>query len=161
MQHVPLSQWCWKCMHTFSTSSNLHCHQNQKLLLVAHLITSLQGKFKMRQLDNLVFIHERSVLSVIAFVRERQFLTRLVPFLYTPQSTCSLVLYVLVLKITSSSAHDYTSKQKPHVKGAQHPQALNWRIDNAGGLGYSIKSRQVGMLIRLKSMCNSLLHIII
>ena len=29
-QRVPLSRWCWKCMRTFSTSSNMRRHQNQR-----------------------------------------------------------------------------------------------------------------------------------
>src|SRR5258706_5666898 len=30
MQHVPLSRWCWMCMCTFSSPSNLRCHQDQR-----------------------------------------------------------------------------------------------------------------------------------
>src|SRR5258706_5857651 len=30
MQCVPLSRWCWMCMRTFSSPSNLHCHQDQR-----------------------------------------------------------------------------------------------------------------------------------
>jgi len=81
------------------------------------------------------------------------------PLLYTPWSTCSLILYILVLEITNSTAHESTSARKSRVKGARHLPALNWRIDNAGGLGYSSKSRRVGVQTKLKSMHNSSLHI--
>jgi len=61
----------------------------------------------------------------------------------------------------NSTAHESTSARKPHVKGPQHLQALNWRTDNASGLGYSSKSRRVGGQTKLKSMRDSSLPIIL
>ncbi len=51
----------------------------------------------------------------------------------------------LVLGISSSSNRDYTSVQKPRVRGARHRQAVIWGTDNASGFGYSVESRLAGV----------------
>lgn len=128
MQRVPLSRWCWKCMRAFSTSSNLRRHQNQKTTPCSPSdnVTSRQVRDETTGQPRFRTREERLERDRH---RKRQeywrFLTGLVPSLYTPQSTRSSTLYVLVLEITSSSAHDYTNVRKPRVKGVQPLQALN------------------------------------
>ena len=128
MKCVPLSQWCWKCMHTFSTSSNLTCHQNQQAtpcspsdnITARQVQDETTGKLRFRT-------REEHLECDCNGKRDEywQFLTGLVLSLYTPQSTHSSMLDVLVLEIINSSAQDYTSMQKPRVKAVQHPQALD------------------------------------
>ena len=92
-----------------------------RLLLVAHLTTPpLQGELETGPLDILVFVQERSVSSVTVIVRERNIGVSSMGKSIPLRSSVNLLIsiYALVLEISSSSTRDYTSVQKPRVRGA-------------------------------------------